>query len=127
MTSKNRQRSLLLNSLLLLVYAGFFAVQGVINFEAVPGHELTAYNGIQPSGFHTQQSVGKDKKNQPLKSKMRLNKRFQPSFIPSIQVIAAAIPIPVISWKNPPCIRSFVSDPLLSILLRRGPPGVYNA
>jgi len=49
------------------------------------------------------------------------------TLIVGLLVIAAAIPIPVISWKNPPCIRSFVSDPLLSILLRRGPPGVYNA
>ncbi len=104
-------------------YAGFFAVQFFINFDTTLGGSPDRYQVIQcriQSNFPS--DLLKTKDNLPVKTKFRLNKRFQPSAIPVLPDLNYAPAIPDISATHSSYVNPTSTNHLLDINLLRGPP-----
>ncbi len=116
-------RILLIRLFFPLAYAGFFAVQFFINFDTTLSGSHDRYQVIKCRGqANFPAGLQKTKDDHPVKTKFRLNKRFQPAVIPTLPDISGDpvirdITIVHISYVNP-----FIADPLLRFRLLRGPP-----
>ncbi len=117
---------LLLNSLLLLVYACFFSVQLVFGFNTVLKTNAACFISSQE---HSASKINTELKETPGKNlknfNIRLNKRFEPTTAPAI--IAKSIEIPFYYFVLPTItiyIEDFIPSSIATIYLLRGPPVV---
>ncbi len=116
-------RILLIRLFFPLAYVGFFAVQFFINFDTTLSGSRERYQVIK-CHIQTNLPVALQKTNNdlPVKTKFRLNKRFQPAVVPSLPDISDCpvvrdITVIRLSYANP-----LIADPLLHVRLLRGPP-----
>jgi hypothetical protein len=116
-------RILLIRLFFPLAYAGFFAVQFFINFDTTLSGSRDRYQVIK-CRVQTNIPVALQKANNdhPVKTKFRLNKRFQPAVVPSLPDISGCPVIRDITVLHLTYIGPFVADPLLNIRSLRGPP-----
>ncbi len=106
-----------------LAYAGFFAVQFFINFDTTISGSHDRYQVIK---CHVQANlpvaIQKANDDHPVKTKFRLNKRFQPAVVPSLPDISDCLVIRDITIIPLSYVNPFVADPQLKVRLLRGPP-----
>jgi hypothetical protein len=108
-----------------LIYAGFFVVQLFINFDTALTQTSERYQFTQyrETANHSV-TFNKTRNGRPVKTKFRLNKRFQPAaFAAGIGVHC----IPATRFLNMErfrCVNPFIKNPLLDTRLLRGPPFV---
>jgi hypothetical protein len=116
-------RILLIRLLFPLAYAGFFAVQFFINFDTTLSGSRDRYQVIK-CRVQTNIPLALQKANNdhPVKTKFRLNKRFQPAVVPSLPDISGCPVIRDISVIHVSYVNPFVADLLLNVRLLRGPP-----
>jgi hypothetical protein len=116
-------RILLIRLFFPLAYAGFFAVQFFINFDTTLSGSHDRYQVIK-CRVQTNIPVALQKANNdhPVKTKFRLNKRFQPAVVPSLPDMSGCPVIRDISVIHLSYVNPFVADPLLDVRLLRGPP-----
>jgi hypothetical protein len=116
-------RILLIRSFFPLAYAGFFAVQFFINFDTTLSGSHERYQVIK---CHVQANfpvaLQKANDDHPVKTKFRLNKRFQPAVVPSLPDISGCPVIRDITVIHLSYVNPLIADPLLNVLLLRGPP-----
>ena len=123
MASQYNRRILFTRIIFPFAYAGFFAVQFFINFDTTLGGSPDRYQVIQcrvQGNFSSDLLKAKD--NLPVKTKFRLNKRFQPSAIPVLPDLNYVLAISDISETRLFYANPIITDPLLDIHLLRGPP-----
>lgn len=104
-------------------YVAFFAVQFFINFDTALGGSPDRYQVITcriQSNFPPDLLKAKD--NLPVKTKFRLNKRFQPSAVPVLPALNNVLAIHDISATHSSYVNPTITNPLLEIHLLRGPP-----
>ena len=123
MTERFTIRFFLLKLLFLLIYAGFFVVQLFINFDTALTQYSDRYQIIQCRD-HSDHPVALEKSrgSQPVKTKFRLNKRFQPAVITTLADVHCSPSISFISIQRIPCVDPFITNPMLDTRLLRGPP-----
>jgi len=111
----------------LVIYLLFFTVQIFFNLDTSPQSFIVKQSRVHASEYKTvhAQNVIKGVNKTPGKTKVRLNKRFQPSSIPCIiSNIAAAPAIYIEPLQIGFYTRAFNSSAILSIHSLRGPPVV---
>jgi hypothetical protein len=118
-------RTSLLRLVLPLIYAGFFVVQGFIHFDSAVNVNSGRYRIMERrANFNLPMAIRKTKGNHPLKTKFRLNKRFQPADIPALPNINLEPLLSFITIQRVNRVNPFVDDPLRDAPLLRGPPDV---
>ena len=122
-TFNHTGRIFLLKLIFPLIYAGFFVVQLFINFDTALTRNSDRYQFIQLKNT-TRAVVASQgaKTNQPIKTKFRLNKRFQPAFISILPDISYSPVITFITIRRVGYSSPFISHPLRDNPSRRGPP-----
>jgi hypothetical protein len=122
MTERTSTRFFLLKLFFPLIYAAFFIVQLFINFDTgfsqlSDRYQLVTSHGLENHGFFLS-----GKSTEPIKTKFRLNKRFQPAFTGLVAEVKCLPPAPVIASQSLRYTDPDRADPLHDILLLRGPP-----
>jgi hypothetical protein len=116
-------RILLIRLFFPLAYAGFFAVQFFINFDTTLSGSRDRYQVIKCRvQSNLPFALQKAKNNQPVKTKFRLNKRFQPAVFPTLPDMNSSLEIRDIAIVHLSYVNPFIADPLLNVRLLRGPP-----
>jgi hypothetical protein len=108
-----------------LIYAVFFVVQLFINFDTALSQSSERYQFIQcrDTSNHAV-SFEKTRNGRVVKTKFRLNKKFQPAAFTIVNGIQC-IPVTLfIQTGRFPCVHPFIKNPLLDTRLLRGPPFV---
>jgi hypothetical protein len=123
MTDRSTGRYYLLKLIFPLIYAGFFVVQLFINFDTAFTQFSDRYQIIQCRD-HSDHPVALEKSrgSQPVKTKFRLNKRFQPAVITTLADTHCAPSICFINIRRIRCVDPFITNPMLDTRLLRGPP-----
>lgn len=108
-----------------LIYAGFFVVQLFINFDTALTQTSERYQFTQcrDTANHAV-SFEKTRNGRPVKTKFRLNKRFQPAAFTAvigIHCIPATQFLDTVRFSR---VNPFIKNPLLDTRLLRGPPFV---
>jgi hypothetical protein len=120
-----KSRIFLLKLIFPLIYAGFFVVQLFINFDTAFTRTPDRYQFIQShSAAGSSVALNKSGANRPVKTRFRLNKRFQPAFISippntGSSPVIESVAIQRIAYSSP-----FIANPLRDCASRRGPPAV---
>jgi hypothetical protein len=116
-------RILLIRLFFPLAYAGFFAVQFFINFDTTLSGSRDRYQFIKCRvQANLPVALQKANDNHPVKTKFRLNKRFQPAVVPSLPDISGCPVIRIITVIHLSYVNPFVADHQLNVRLLRGPP-----
>jgi len=113
---------LLCRSVLLAIYGAFFLVQ----FLCVTGQDNTTVSTAMPS-YHYEQGKQKmvaAKSDRNKKTKIRLNKRFQPAIADTIINPVAELPVKYISTSNPPKPKDYLLISFILVASLRGPPSL---
>ena len=106
-----------------MAYAGFFAVQFFINFDTTITGSSERYQVIKCStSIILPSSLQKTNESHPVKTKFRLNKRFQPAVVPTLPDISGDKVVRDIVFVHLSYVNPFIADPLLHVRLLRGPP-----
>lgn len=116
---------------LLLLYSLFFTVQVFFNFDTPSyGQHICQSNiAAQKKECQSVTHTAHANRGKQAHSKIRLNKRFQPSVAPDIQPFSIAAPVcfvhhpPVTGYRNP----FYNSIQLLTRTLRGPPAVVYHS
>jgi hypothetical protein len=109
-------------SALLAIYAAFFLVQ----FFCVTGQNNTTVPAATPS-YHADQGKQKivaAKSDRTKKTKVRLNKRFQPAIADDILNPIAELPVKYINTDNPAKPREYLLISFILAASLRGPPSL---
>jgi len=113
----------------LAVYLPFFVVQLLYNFD-IAGHasftsSIKLSTQVSASRMQHAQGFGKNTGEQPVKAKIRLNKRFQPESIVAFNLYQTT---PIIKWLTlfkPRLVNTELQSVLLSFNQPlRGPPSL---
>lgn len=126
MSIKFTANKILINSLLLTVYACFFSVQLVFGFNASLTRDTVTYKNIAPISSKKNATVVKENdKRSSKKVNIRLNKRFQPSCFPAIIYTDLVTPfyylVPKSTFLN---VTGFIPSCYAAARSLRGPPVV---
>ena len=123
MTDRYNWRLFFIRLIFPLTYAGFLTVQFFINFDTTFSGSQERYQIIKCRiQTNLPFALQKAKDNQPVKTKFRLNKRFQPAVIPALPDLSSAPVIHAITVLHLYYVNPFIPDPLHNIRLFRGPP-----
>jgi len=123
MNFRFNRRILLIRMFFPLTYAGFFAVQFFINFDTTLSGSHDRYQVIKchvPANIPV--ALQKANDNHPVKTRFRLNKRFQPAVVPSLPDVSGDRAIRDITVIHLSYVNPFIEYPLLNVHLLRGPP-----
>jgi hypothetical protein len=109
-------------SALIIIYAAFFLVQ----FFCVTGQGNTIVPAATPSYHNDQgkQKVVTSKNDRSKKTKVRLNKRFQPVIADDIVNPIAELPVKYISTNKPSKPREYLLISFILAASLRGPPSL---
>ena len=123
MTVRKPFRFFLLKLIFPLTYAGFFIVQLFINFDSPLSRFSDRYQIIHcQNGISHPVAVEKAKDSKPVKTRFRLNKRFQPAVIAALADIQCEPIVLFVSFQHAiyanPYIKRLISD----TRSLRGPP-----
>ena len=129
MTGKNKHIRFTLWSLpVLVLYSLFFTVQVFFNFDNGNANAQSNQRHVivaQQNGQHTQSVSGHSKHENQLHSKIRLNKRFQPSSSPELNPFYVTAPLIFVEPPVKPAYSTpFHTPPSLFTRPLRGPPVV---
>jgi hypothetical protein len=106
-----------------LAYAGFFAVQFYIHFDTTLTGSAERYQIIQCRiQTNIPSALQKTGDNQPVKTKFRLCRSFQPAVIPTLPEMSSDLVIRQINVTHVSYVNPFIGDPFLNVRLLRGPP-----
>jgi hypothetical protein len=123
MADRVNYRILLLKLFFPLIYAGFFVVQLFINFDTALIRFSDRYQVIHcRNQANYPVAFKKEKESQPIITKFRLNRNFEPAvFITPAGILCTPavhfITVQHIRYANP-----FIAEPLRYTCLFRGPP-----
>jgi hypothetical protein len=125
MTKRHHTSFLLLRLIFPILYAGFFVVQLFVNFDNAFLQGNDRFLFIKSLDHHsTSVAIEKGKPGQSLKSKFRLNKRFQPAEITILPFLSYKPVVTFICIKRVAEVSCFKTDFLLETRSLRGPPSI---
>jgi hypothetical protein len=122
MTDMTKARYFLLKLFFPVIYAGFFIVQLFINFDTALVQFSDRYQLVTSHVLENHSLLQNGKSTEPVKTKFRLNKSFQPSVFGLHAEIKYVASLPVIILRSFPFSDPYRADPFRRILLLRGPP-----
>jgi hypothetical protein len=123
MANRKPLRFFLLKLVLPLVYAGFFIVQLFINFDSALSPFSGRYQIVHcPKEVIQSATLKKPTGSQPVKTKFRLNKRFQPAVIAALADIRCEPIVRFVSSLRVRYANPYIKDLVPDTRLLRGPP-----
>jgi hypothetical protein len=116
-------RFFLLKLIFPLTYAGFFVVQLFINFDSLPSPFSGRYQIVHcPKEEVHATALKKANDSQPVKTKFRLNKRFQPAVIATLAGIRCEPIVRFVSSQGVRYVNPYTKHLVTDTRLLRGPP-----